>query len=53
MKRIDTWLDIQRFLEGAIETPLLPRENAEFKQVGVSEIAEIRSVRCNLAGHTN
>ncbi len=53
MKKIDTWLDIQRFLSGATDTPILPRESAEFKQVGLSEIAEVRSMRFNLSGHTN
>lgn len=45
MKKIDTWLDIQRFLEGAGRVPVLPRESEEFTQVGLSEIAEVRSVR--------
>ncbi|MHB1086584.1 MAG: hypothetical protein ACYCZ0_02440 [Minisyncoccota bacterium] len=45
MKKIDTWLDIQRFLEGATRVPVLPRESEEFTQVGLSEIAEVRSVR--------
>jgi hypothetical protein len=45
MKKIDSWLDIQRFLEGASRIPVLPRESEEFTQVGLSDIAEVRSVR--------
>jgi hypothetical protein len=52
MKKIDTWLDIQRFLSGAGGMPTIPRESDEFRQVGLSEIAEVRSVRLPLASHT-
>lgn len=52
MKKIDTWLDIQRFLSGAARMPSIPRESEEFKQVGLSEIAEVRSVRLALRGQT-
>jgi|GEM_PF-4894473 len=45
MKKIDTWLDIQRFLQAAIQTPVIPRESGEFTLVGLSEIAEVRSMR--------
>lgn len=49
MKKIDTWLDIQRFLSGAAHVPDLPQESEEFKQVGLSEIAEVRNVRRGLS----
>lgn len=53
MKKIDTWLDIQRFLSGAVEIPSIPKESEEFKQVGLSEIAEVRSTRSALCkSHT-
>lgn len=45
MKKIDTWLDVQRFLEAAARVPQLPRENEEFSQVGISEIADVRGRR--------
>lgn len=42
MRKIDTWLDIQRFLQGAADAPLLPRESEEFTLVGLSAIADVR-----------
>lgn len=49
MKKIDTWLDIQRFLSGAESADKqimrLPKESGEFIQVGLSALAEVRSVR--------
>ena len=53
MKKIDTWLDIQRFLSGAEfadrKLVSLPQDSEEFIQVQerllVSEIVGVRSVR--------
>lgn len=45
MKKIDTWLDIQRFLNGVTQIPALPKETEEFSLVGLSEIADFRISR--------
>lgn len=48
MKKIDTWLDIQRFIaeaEIAIREYAIPRENEEFVRVDISEVAEGEGVR--------
>jgi hypothetical protein len=42
MKRIDTWLDIQRYLAEAAHMPLIPQETGEFVRVGLSEIRGMR-----------
>lgn len=42
MKRIDTWLDIQRYLAAASHVPMIPRETGEFVRV---DLAEIRGLR--------
>ena len=44
MKKIDTWLDIQKYVSEAARTPLLPRETSEFTRVEISEIASVREV---------
>ena len=45
MKRIDTWLEIQRYIEEASRVPHLPRETKDFIRVEISEIADVRQVR--------
>ncbi|MDB5238044.1 MAG: hypothetical protein JWM46_314 [Candidatus Kaiserbacteria bacterium] len=42
MKRIDTWLDIQRYLSEAARMPLIPRETGEFVRVDLAEIQGMR-----------
>lgn len=49
MKKIDTWLDIQRFLSEAESVErghlLVPHENEEFIRVELSALSEVRGAR--------
>ncbi len=49
MKRIDSWLDIQKYVMEASRTPVIPRESSDFTRVDISEIAEVRGVRTHVS----